>query len=80
MLLSKFIPIIFYFKIIFGNYKYFLAALVFASERGLTETVKLLVKQEGIDINAKDTLLFLSIFILNILHFKITYGNSSNYF
>ena len=53
---------------------------MFASERGLTETVKLLVKQEGIDINAKDTLLFLSIFILNILHFKITYGNSSNYF
>ena len=34
-----------------------------ASLYGHTETVKILVKQEGIDFNAKDISLYLSIFI-----------------
>ena len=34
-----------------------------ASKKGHTETVKILVKQEGIDINAKDIYLYLSLFI-----------------
>ena len=37
-----------------------------ASEEGHTETVKILVEQEGIDINAKNISLLLSIFILII--------------
>ena len=34
-----------------------------ASENGHTEIVKILLEQEGIDINAKDITLFLLIFI-----------------
>ena len=37
-----------------------------ASEDGHAEIVKILVKQEEIDINAKDIYLYLSIFILII--------------
>ena len=37
-----------------------------ASEKGHVKIVKILVKQEGIDINAKDIFLYLSVFILII--------------
>ena len=37
-----------------------------ASEKGHIEILKTLIKQEGIDINAKDIFLYLSIFILII--------------
>ena len=55
----------------FGDYiwKYFIlfhTALMFASYIGSAEIIKMLVKQEGIDINAKDIYLCLSIFILII--------------
>ena len=50
-----------------------------ASQNGHTEIVKILVKQEGIDINSKDIQLFLSIFILIIFYFKTIFRNSSNY-
>ena len=50
-----------------------------ASYNGRKETVKILVEQEGIDLNAKDILLFLSEFILIIWYFKIINGNYLNY-
>ena len=37
-----------------------------ASEEGHAEAVKILIGTKGIDLNAKDILLFLSIFISNI--------------
>ena len=51
-----------------------------ASAKGHTEIVKILLEQEGIDINAKGILLFLLIFISIIWDFKIIYRNSSNYY
>ena len=52
-----------------------------ASNNGHTEIVKILLDQEGIDIGAKNNIkLFLSIFILIILYFKIIFGNYSNYY
>ena len=46
--------------------KLFETALILASMKGHTEIVKILVEQEGIDINAKDIyllyLMFISIF------------------
>ena len=39
---------------------------MYASGNGRTETVKILLEQEGIDINAKDIQLFLLKFILII--------------
>ena len=52
----------------FNNFKFqnniwnfftlFKAALIIASENGHTEIVKILVKQEGIDINAKNYVYF----------------------
>ena len=50
-----------------------------ASYNGYTEIVKILVEQEGIDINAKAINLYYLIFISIILYFKIIFGNSSNY-
>ena len=50
-----------------------------ASEEGYTEIVKVLLEQEGININYKDIKLFLSKFILIIFNFKIIIGNSLNY-
>ena len=58
----------------------FNTALMNASYKGDTETVKILVKQEGIDINAQNIKKILSIFIFIILYFKIIIGNSLNYF
>ena len=52
---------------------------MWASENGFTNIVKILVEQEGIDINAKNVLLFLSKFISIISYFKIIFGNLSNY-
>ena len=51
-----------------------------ASEGGQTETVKFILEQKGIDINAKNVLLNYLIFILIILDFKIIFGNSSSYY
>ena len=42
---------------------------MFASEKGYTEIVKILVEQEGIDINAKDKVYFNN----------LIFGISSNY-
>ena len=50
------------------------------SDNGRTEIVKILVEQEGIDINIKNISLFLSMHILIILDFKIIFGNYSNYY
>ena len=50
-----------------------------SSLNGHTETVQILVEQEGIDINTKDIYMFLSKFILIIRYFKIIYENYSNY-
>ena len=36
---------------------------MYASDSGHTETVKILVEQEGIDINAKDIYLYYSLII-----------------
>ena len=54
-------------------------AFMLASTSGRTEIVRLLVKQEGIDINAKDIYLFYSKFISIILYFKIIFENSLKY-
>ena len=51
-----------------------------ASRNGHIETVKILVEQKGIDINAKDISLILTIFIPIILYFEIKYGKYSNYY
>ena len=51
-----------------------------ASKNGYTEIVKILLEKEGIDINAKDILLFLSRLISILLYFKIMIGNFSNYY
>ena len=51
-----------------------------ASNNGHSEIVKILVKQEGIDINAKDIKLILSKFISIIWYFKAAFGNFSNYY
>ena len=61
-------------------YKLLFTSLIFASLNGHTEIVKMLLEQEGIDINAQDTKLFLSKFILIILYFKVIIGICSNYF
>ena len=58
----------------------FLTALRYASDNGHIETVKILLEQEGIDINSKDVYLFLSIFIVIILYFKTIFGDYSNYY
>ena len=55
-------------NLIFQNHiwsflKLFWTALIFASFYDNAEIVHLLVEQEGIDINAKDVLLLLSMFI-----------------
>ena len=57
-----------YFNYLFQNniWKFFnllWTALMIASVYGHTEIVKILVEQEGIDINAKTVKFFLSIFI-----------------
>ena len=51
-----------------------------ASQDGHTEVVKLLIEQEGIDINEKNIWLFWSMFISIILDFKIIFGKYSNYY
>ena len=51
-----------------------------ASEKGHTETVKILVEQKRIDINAKNFYLFLPIFNVIFYYFKIIFGNYSNYY
>ena len=43
---------------IWNFFKLFRTALIYASEKGHTEIVKILVEQEGIDINAKDDIYF----------------------
>ena len=43
---------------IWSFFKLFGTALMIASERGHTEIVKILVEQEGIDINAKNNVYF----------------------
>ena len=50
-----------------------------ASNNGHIEIVKMLLEQEGIDINSKDIQLFLSMFILNIFYFITIFENSSIY-
>ena len=52
---------------------------MFASKRGHTKIVKLLVEQEGIDINAKDIYLLYSLFVSMFFYFKIIFGNYINY-
>ena len=44
-------------------FKLFNTSLILASWNDKIEIVKILIAQEGIDINVKDILLFLSIFI-----------------
>ena len=51
---------------IWSFFKLYKTALIYASENGRTETVKILIKQKEIDINAKDIYLFLSILISKI--------------
>ena len=51
-----------------------------ASWKGHTEIFKILVKQEGININAKDIKTYYLDFISIILDFEIIFGNSSNYY
>ena len=65
---------------IWNLFKLFDTALIWASEKGNTEIVKMLVEQDGIDINAKNIYFFLSKFISIILDFKIIIRNSSNYY
>ena len=60
--------------------KLYKTALIKASEKGHTKIVKILLEQEGIDINAKNISLFLTEFISIILYHKIIYGNYSNYY
>ena len=55
--------------------KLFRTALMLASDNGHVEIVKMLVEQEGIDINAKGVYLFHLIFISIILFFKIILGD-----
>ena len=64
---------------IWDLFELFQTALMWASANGYTEIVKILVKQEGIDINAKDIYLFYSKFISIILYFKIIFENSLKY-
>ena len=50
---------VYFIKLTFQNniwnlFKLFKTALILASENGHTKIVKILVEQEGIDINAKD--------------------------
>ena len=65
-----FINIYFYYLVFENNnqnlFKLFHTALMLVSDIGHTEIVKILVEQEGIDINTKDIKLFLSKFILII--------------
>ena len=49
-----------------------------ASMSGHAEIVKILLEQEGIEINAIDISLLLSMFISINLYFKVMFGNSSN--
>ena len=60
--------------------KLFEASLIRASDNGHTKTVKILIEQKNIDINAKDIYLFLLMLISIILDFKIRFGNYSNYY
>ena len=46
-------------------FKLFETALIWASQNGHTEIVKILVKQEGIDINAKNEIYFNNLKIQN---------------
>ena len=59
--------------------RWFETALTAASCYGHTEIVKLLLEQEGIDVNAKAAFLFDSEFISFILDFKEMFGIHSNY-
>ena len=52
---------------------------MYASLVGHTEIVKLLLGQEGIDVNAINVYLFSSNFISIIFYFKIIHGIYSNY-
>ena len=51
-----------------------------ASIKGRTETVKILLEQEGININAKSVSLFLPKFISIIRYLRIIFGNYSKYY
>ena len=50
-----------------------------ASENGRTDVVKLLLKQNGIDINAKTVFLFSLDFISMIRNFKVIFGTYFTY-
>ena len=65
---------------IWNFFKLLQTALMYASDYGCTETVKMLVEQEGIDINAKYIYLYLLLFISTISYFKKIIKNYSNYY
>ena len=53
---------------------------MFASDYGHKEIVKILLEQEGIDINAEDIELYYSKFISMNWYFKIIFGIIPNYY
>ena len=60
--------IVYFIQLIFQSniwylFKLFISALMFAAQNGHTEIVKLLLKQKGIDFNAKDVFLLCLKFI-----------------
>ena len=60
--------------------KLFKTALMLASSEAKTKIVKILVEQEGININDKDDYLFYSKFVSIFWYFQILYGNYPNYY
>ena len=69
----------FHNNIYWKSLKLFRAAVMWVSYIGHPEIVKILVKQEGIDINTKNVYLFYLKFFTIVSYFKIIFGNSSNY-
>ena len=61
-------------------FKLLLTALMMASHYNNPEIVKMLLEQNGIDINAKSICLFLLLFFSVIRYFKIIIGIYSNYY
>ena len=74
-----FISIISNITLMFGiDSNSYWTALMLASNFGNTEIVKLLLEQEGIDINAKNAFMFYSWFISKNCNFKIIFDIFSN--
>ena len=65
---------------IWNFFKLLCTALMYASKNGHTEIVKIFIEQEGININAKDIYLYLSLFISFIFYLKIIFENYLNYY